>query len=123
MSEAPWILPPAPDGPVRRALDARFVAAGLPTPRPAFATPHLSASLRMVAAGLGLSAVPEIVASEAEASGQVRRIAVKPELEMPPTCLLYRRALADHPRIRAIVAAVRTAVDEMISRDKNLRRA
>jgi DNA-binding transcriptional LysR family regulator len=122
LSRAPWIIPPTPGGPLRRALDARFVALGFPPPRSAFAVPNMIAALQMVHVGLGLSVVPEIVMSAAAARGQVRRIAIKPAIELPPTCLLYRRAAAQHPRTRAIADAVRTAANDMIARDKSLRR-
>jgi DNA-binding transcriptional LysR family regulator len=122
LSQAPWILPTAPDDLVRNTLAARFVAAGLPAPQPTYETNQLVVSLALVAQGPGLCAVPEIVVPDAEAAGQVTRVAMRPAIEMPPTCLLHRRAMADHPRTHAIVAAVRSAVHEMMAQDKNLRR-
>jgi LysR family transcriptional regulator of abg operon len=123
LSQAPWILPAAPDDLVRDTLGARFVAAGLLPPRPTYEANQLVVSLALVAQGLGLCAVPEIVVPDAEAAGQVRRVALRPAIEMPPTCLLHRRAMADHPRTRAISTAVRDVANEMMTQDRNLRRA
>jgi len=121
LSEAPWILPGAPDDLVRNTLAARFVAAGLPAPQPTYEANQLVVSLALVAQGLGLCAVPEIVVPDAEAAGQVRRVAMRPGIEMPPTCLLHRRAMADHPRTRAISTAVRSVANEMMAQHQNLR--
>ena len=121
LSQAPWILPRASDDLVRNTLAARFVAAGLPAPRPTYEADQLVVSLALVAQGLGLCAVAEIVVPDAEAAGQVRRVAMRPAIEMPPTCLLHRRAMADHPRTRAVVAAVRGVAHEMMAQDKKLR--
>jgi hypothetical protein len=115
LSEAPWILPAAPDDLVRNTLAARFVAAGLPAPQPTYEANQLVVSLALVAQGLGLCAVPEIVVPDAETAGQVRRVVMRPAIEMPPTCLLHRRAMADHPRTRAISTAVRSVANEMMA--------
>jgi DNA-binding transcriptional LysR family regulator len=121
LSEAPWILPASPDDLVRNTLAARFVAAGLPPPRPIYEADQLVVSLALVAQGLGLCAVPEIVVPDAEAAGHVRRVTMRPAIEMPPTSLLHRRAMADHPRTRAICSAVRDVANEMMAQDTNLR--
>ena len=97
------------------------MAAGLPAPQPTYEANQLVVSLALVTQGLGLCAVPKIVVPAAETAGQVRRVAMRPAIEMPPTCLLHRRAMADHPRTRAISAAVRSVAHEMMAQDKNLR--
>ncbi len=103
---------------LRRTLNAPFAGRGLPAPTPVVETHHLAVTLRLVTQGFGLTALPEIVVAEAEAAGLVRRINIKPAIMMPPASLLYRRAAADHPRTRAIVAAVRAAVNELIASEK-----
>lgn len=122
LSEAPWILTPARDGMLRRLLNAPFAARGLPAPTPAVETHNLAVALRLVTQGFGLSALPQVVVADAETAGRLRRINIKPAIVMPPASLLYRRAGANHPRTRAIIAAVRAAVNELIASDKNLRR-
>ncbi|GAA4347390.1 LysR family transcriptional regulator [Variovorax defluvii] len=100
-----WIMP-APSSMVRRMMEDVFRRAGLIAPVPVIESTSPVTNLRLVAAGLGLSAVPgaTLRAGDAERA-QVRRVRVHPEISPNPVALIYRAA-PPNPRLALLREAL-----------------
>ena len=100
-----WIMP-APTSMVRRMMEEVFRRAGLIAPVPVIESTSPVTNLRLVAAGLGLSAVPgaTLRAGNAEAAG-VRRVRVHPEIPPGPVALIHR-AEPPNPRLALLREAL-----------------
>ncbi|WP_377615086.1 LysR family transcriptional regulator [Ottowia flava] len=95
----PWVLPEQMST-TRRAVDEAFGRAGCLTPTPVMESAHPSTNLRLVAHGVGLSALPVDVLRPAEAAGEVVRLPVDPPLARGSVGLLYRAVQEDDPKIQ-----------------------
>ena len=91
-----WIMP-APTSMVRRMMDEVFRSAGLMAPVPVVESTSPVTNLRLVAAGLGLSAVPASTLDSAGGSGVVR-VGVDPPFPAGPVALIHRTG-TDNPRL------------------------
>ena len=105
LAEAPWVLTRKPSL-ARVFVEDSFRRHGLMPPVPLCETDGPITAARMVAAGVGLSSVPETTAKEALKSKDVSLV----KLETPqPTAtlgLVYRITAADHPRISLLRQAL-----------------
>lgn len=104
LSQEPWILP-APSSMVRRTVEEMFRREGLLTPVPVIESTSPLTNLRLVAAGMGLSAVPAQTMRSAEALGQVKRVRVHPPISPGPVALIHRAA-PENPRLHLLRTAL-----------------
>jgi len=107
--EERWILPER-NLLSRQGLDAYFVQAGIALPQPAITSNHPATNVQLVAAGLGISSVPESVIGAEERTGRIVRLPVPMHARRVPTALIYRAGTARHPvlqRLRQAVQACR----------------
>ena len=88
LAQERWIMP-AGFSMVRRLLEHVFLREGLKPPQPVIESTSPVTNLRLVAAGLGLSAVPRAVLQATPDAG-VRRVRVQPPIEPGPVGLIYR---------------------------------
>src|SRR6218665_879893 len=93
LAQAPWIMPAA-SAMLRRLIDDAFRRAGLPAPIIGSNCPSIN--IRLVAAGLGLGAVPQVLMRAALAAGQVARVRAAPGIRPGPVVLICREA-AEQP--------------------------
>lgn len=101
-----WILA-ARSALVRNLIDENFLREGLIPPKPSVESTSPVTNVKLVAAGLGLSAVPTSSMREAERSGEVKRIQVHPPIAPTAVGLIYRDSLASHPRLALLREALR----------------
>jgi DNA-binding transcriptional LysR family regulator len=101
----PWILPEA-GLLARQALDGYFLQAGVGLPQAAITSNHPATNVQMVAAGLGLSAVPEAAMVGEEGAGRVARLRVPLPPRPVATALVYRAGSGTHPALQQLRAAV-----------------
>jgi len=97
LGNEPWILP-ARISMLRRVLEEIFRHAGIVAPLPVIESLSPVTNMRMVAAGLGLCAVPAAILGEALATGQVHALRVHPAIPPGPVALICRAAPAN-PRL------------------------
>lgn len=97
LAGARWIMP-ARSSMVRRMMEEVFRRAGVVTPVPVIESTSPVTNVRLVAAGLGLSAVPEATVRSALSLGLVKRVRVRPAIPPGPVALVYRAA-PDNPRL------------------------
>ena len=100
-----WILPEQMSS-TRRAVDDAFARAGCLSPAPLVESAHPSTNVRLVAQGLGLSAVPIDVLRLTEGSGDVVPLKLDEPLPSGSVGLLYRAVQADDPKIHWLRAAL-----------------
>ncbi|WP_265306538.1 LysR substrate-binding domain-containing protein [Verminephrobacter eiseniae] len=93
LAQAPWIMPAA-SAMLRRLIDDAFRREGLPAPIIGSNCP--STNIHLVAAGLGLSAVPQVLMRAALAAGQMARVRAAPGIRPGPVVLICREA-AEQP--------------------------
>lgn len=105
LAEATWIMPAAASM-LRRLIDDAFRREGLPTPAPIIESTGPSTNICLVAAGLGLSAVPQTLMREALAVGRVACVRVRPGIQPGPVALISRAAPND-PRVDMLRDALR----------------
>ena len=95
----PWVLPEQMST-TRRNIDEAFARAGCLAPTPFLESAHPTTNVRLVAQGLGISAMPVDLLGLAEAAGEVVRLPVDPPLAPGSVGLLYRAVQADDPKIQ-----------------------
>lgn len=105
LAQAAWILP-EPSSFVRQMIKASFGRAGIVPPDPVVESTSTVTNVRLVAQGVGITAVPAETMREAEHMGSVARIRIHPAVAPIPVALVYRAAAADHPRIALLRAAL-----------------
>jgi DNA-binding transcriptional LysR family regulator len=97
----PWIL--AGRGSfIRRLIEEMFLREGLSAPQPIVQSASPMTNVRLVAAGVGLSAVPATAAADALLAGRIVQVQPRPKLPAAPVALVYRPETASHPRIAAL---------------------
>lgn len=109
--QEPWILP-EPALLARQGLESHFLQAGIAVPEPAITSNSPSTNVQLVAAGLGISAVPETMVAAEERMGRIARVRVSMSARRVPTALVYRAGSAGHPllqQLRKAVSATRSA--------------
>ena len=97
LSEEAWIMPAA-SSMVRRMMDEVFRRQGVLMPAPVIESTSPVTNLRLVAAGLGLSAVPATTVRSALALGEVKQLRVHPAIPAAPVALIHRATPAN-PRV------------------------
>lgn len=101
-----WILA-ARSALIRNVIEDNFLREGLIPPEPIVESTSPVTNVKLVAAGLGLSAVPASSMREAEHSGEVKRIRVHPPIAPTAVGLIYRNSAASHPRLALLREALR----------------
>ena len=107
LSKIDWALPPRISL-LRRVVDARFLAEGLPPPKPKIQSMNVPTNLRLVLAGLAVGAIPESYLRYFASEEGVRFVKVRPLPEFPPVSFIYRRNTSRHPQLEK---AVRSLMD------------
>lgn len=92
LAQERWIMPTRISM-VQRMMEDVFRRQGLVPPVPVITSTSPVTNLRLVAAGLGLSAVPRAILESAGIEG-IRRLRVQPQIEPGPVGLIYRAAPA-----------------------------
>ena len=105
LAEAPWVLTRKPSL-ARVFLEDSFRRHGLTPPVPICETDGPITAARMVAAGGGLSSVPETTAKDALKSQAVGLVKLQTPQPTATLGLVYRTASADHPRIALLRQAL-----------------
>jgi len=105
-----WILPER-SLLARQGLDAHFVHAGIAVPQPAITSNHPATNVQLVAAGLGISSVPESAMAAEERLGRIVRLPAPMQSRRVPTALVYRAGTARHPALQQLRQAVRATRD------------
>ena len=85
----PWVMP-ASTSMLRRLIDDSFTRAGIAPPPPVVESTSPVTSVRLVAAGLGVSAVPASTMRRELALGLVKRVRVTPAIASSTVALIYR---------------------------------
>ena len=86
---------------VRRVMDDAFRREGVTAPVPVVESTSPFTNLRLVAEGVGLSAVPESVLQDAPIAARVKRVLVQPPIASWPVALISRSKPAN-PRVALI---------------------
>lgn len=105
LAEAPWVLTRRPSL-ARVLLEDRFRRHGVTLPEPLCETDGPVTAARLVAHGVGLSCVPESTARELLAEHRVERVRLDTPRPEATLGLVYRTALAGHPRLAALREAL-----------------
>lgn len=100
-----WILPSPPSA-VHAAVVNAFLSQGLAPPAPWMLSAPPQTNVRMVAAGLGLSAVPTPFAAVARKEGAVDVVRVEPQAKLSPVSLVFRAAATQEPGITTLCQAL-----------------
>lgn len=95
-----WIMP-GRTSMLRRALEDNFRHEGVPVPVPVIESLSPVTNMRLVAAGLGLCAVPLAILGDALANSQVKKLRVHPAIQPGPVALIYR-ATSFNPRLQLL---------------------
>jgi LysR family transcriptional regulator, regulator of abg operon len=111
LARVPWVLTVKPSL-ARVLVDDSFRRHGVTPPAPLCEVDGPMTAARLVAAGIGLSSVPESTAREALRSKTVSLVKLQTPQPAAMLGLVYRIAAADHPRI----ALLRQAVSDVTSR-------
>lgn len=104
----PWILPDRGSF-IRRLVEEIFLREGLAAPQPIVQSVSPLTNVKLVAAGVGLSAVPATAAADAQHAGRIAQVKVRPQLPAAPVALVYRPETASHPRIAELRHALELA--------------
>lgn len=94
LADEPWVMP-AKVSMVRRMIEESFLREGIMPPVPVVESTSPVTNLRLVAAGVGLSATPADMARHAQASGQIKLLRVAPKMRPGPVALIYRAGVAN----------------------------
>jgi LysR family transcriptional regulator of abg operon len=105
LADAPWVLTRKPSL-ARIFVDDSFRQHGLAPPVPLCETDGPITAARMVAAGVGLSSVPETTATDALKSKAVSLVKLQTPQPTATLGLVYRIAAADHPRVSLLRQAL-----------------
>jgi len=100
----PWVMP-APTSMVRLMMEEVFRREGLIAPVPVIESTSPVTNVRLVAAGLGLSAVPESTLRSTQGTHPVARVRVHPAIPPGPVALIHR-AGPDNPRLALLREAL-----------------
>lgn len=100
LSTARWVMP-ASSSMVRRVMDDAFRREGVTAPVPVVESTSPFTNLRLVAEGIGLSAVPESALQDALIAARVKRVNVQPPIASWPVALISREEPAN-PRVELI---------------------
>jgi len=92
LSHESWIMP-ARTSMLRRLIEDMFIREGVGIPQPAIESTSPVTNVRLVAAGLGVSAVPCAGLSSEPRAHTVKALCVQPSLPKSPVALIYRRLL------------------------------
>lgn len=105
LSEVPWVLTIKPSL-ARVFVEDSFRRHGLTPPLPICETDGPITAAQMVAAGVGLSSVPETTAKEVLKSKTVSLVKLQIPQPIATLGLVYRIAAADHPRVALLRQAL-----------------
>lgn len=108
LADERWVLPDRGSF-IRRLIEEAFLREGLAAPQPIVQSASPLTNVKLVAAGVGLSAVPTTAAADARLAGRIVEVKVRPQLPAAPVALVYRPETASHPRIAALRDALRLA--------------
>ena len=97
LANEPWIMP-AKASMARRLIEESFMREGVLPPLPVVESTSPVTNLRLVTAGVGLSATPDSLAHLAQASGQVKLVRAVPKMQSGPVALIYRAGV-ENPRV------------------------
>lgn len=100
----PWVMP-ARSSMVRRMMEGVFHREGLAAPQPVVESTSPMSNVRLVAQGIGLSAVPAATLRGAPDAQRVRRVRVHPPIPPGPVALVYR-ASPLNPRLALLRRAL-----------------
>ncbi|HSI56757.1 MAG TPA: LysR family transcriptional regulator [Ideonella sp.] len=100
-----WIMP-EPSLLSRQALESQFLRAGAPVPAPWVVSNSPATNVQLVAAGVGIAAVPAAMAHAEECIGRVVRLRVALTPPRVPTALVYRASGESDPVLQRLRAAV-----------------
>lgn len=100
LAQERWIMP-APSSMVRRMMDDVFLRQGLIAPVPVIESTSPVTNYRLVAAGLGIGAVPGASLRGMRADGLVKALRVTPPISPGPVALIHR-AHADPVRLALV---------------------
>lgn len=106
LAEAPWVLTRKPSL-ARVFVEDGFRRHGLAPPVPRCETDGPVTAARLVAAGVGLSSVPESMAKDALRSKAIGLVKVQTALPSATLGLVYRTAAAGHPRVALLRQALK----------------
>jgi DNA-binding transcriptional LysR family regulator len=108
LAELDWILP-LEFAPMRQELERSFVARGLPRPRARIET----SSLLLIETALGqtdmIAAMPQSVAQQYGARGQLQALCVDIDIDMPPVGIVTRAGDVRAPLVECFLDLVRGA--------------
>ena len=105
LAEAPWVLTVKPSL-ARVFVEDGFRRHGLAPPLPICEIDGPITAAHMVAAGVGLSSVPETTANDALKSKAVSLVKLQTPQATATLGLVYRTASADHPRVSLLRQAL-----------------
>jgi len=106
LGAARWIMP-ARTSMVRRMMDEVFRREGVLPPQPVIESTSPFTNLRLVAAGLGIGAVPESTLRMTHGSdAQVKRVRVHPPIPPSPVALIWRDVPHGNPRVQLLRQAL-----------------
>jgi LysR family transcriptional regulator of abg operon len=105
LADEAWILP-EPSLLSRQAMESQFLRAGAAVPEPCVVSNSPATNVQLVAAGVGISAVPRVMAHAEEQIGRVVRLRVRITPSRVPTALVYRASGEKHPVLQQLRRAV-----------------
>jgi DNA-binding transcriptional LysR family regulator len=105
LADEPWVFTRKPSL-ARRFVEDSFRRHGSEAPMPLCETDGPVTAAHMVAAGVGLSSVPQSTAQEAVARGSVRVLQLRVPQPLATLGIVYRAATAGHPQLEALRSAV-----------------
>jgi DNA-binding transcriptional LysR family regulator len=108
--EAAWIM--ASPGTLCHTVTLQVCRAAGFTPRARHHADDFATVLALVAAGLGVSLVPQLAAAEPPLG-----VRLVPLPTRRRTRIAYRKGSATHPAVAAFVAAIRASTDDFLSGD------
>ena len=104
LGAARWIMP-AKTSMVRRMMEEVFRGQGVAPPLPVVESTSPVTNIRLVAAGLGISAVPGASLRSAQHEGLVKPVRVSPPIPPNPVALITRET-GDNPRLAMLREAL-----------------
>lgn len=106
LADCAWVLP-RPPSLIGSAIETRFLAEGLVPPVPKVMSVHPATNMMLVAEGHGVGAMLRSLYDGAGMAARLQEIPVVPRPEVPPVCLVYRKAQEGQPRMLALIAAMK----------------
>lgn len=105
LSDERWIMA-EPSLLSRQALESQFLRSGAEVPQACVVSDSPATNVQLVAAGIGLAAVPLAMAQADERIGRVVRLAVAMTPQRVPSALVYRAAAKGSPVLQQLRKAV-----------------